>query len=28
MVTDAGHLPHFEQPEATFAALDAFATRR
>jgi pimeloyl-ACP methyl ester carboxylesterase len=25
LVTDAGHLPHFEQPEATFAALDTFA---
>ena len=24
LVTDAGHLPHFEQPQATFAALDAF----
>jgi pimeloyl-ACP methyl ester carboxylesterase len=24
IVTDAGHLPHFEQPQATFAALDAF----
>ncbi len=24
VVQDAGHLPHFEQPEATFALLDAF----
>lgn len=28
IVTDAGHLPHFEQPQATFAALDAFVARR
>jgi pimeloyl-ACP methyl ester carboxylesterase len=27
VVTDAGHLPHFEQPEATFAALDGFVKR-
>lgn len=27
-VTEAGHLPHFEQPDATFAALDAFAAER
>lgn len=27
LVTNAGHLPHFEQPEATFAALDAFVAR-
>jgi pimeloyl-ACP methyl ester carboxylesterase len=27
-VTDAGHLPHFEQPQATFDALDAFASHR
>lgn len=27
-VTDAGHLPHFEQPQATFAALDAFAAHQ
>jgi pimeloyl-ACP methyl ester carboxylesterase len=27
LVTGAGHLPHFEQPQATFAALDAFAAR-
>lgn len=24
IVSDAGHLPHFEQPDATFAALDAY----
>ena len=24
LIRDAGHLPHFEQPDATFAALDAF----
>lgn len=24
LVTDAGHLPHFEEPEATFAMLDAY----
>lgn len=28
IVTNAGHLPHFEQPQATFDALDAFAARR
>jgi pimeloyl-ACP methyl ester carboxylesterase len=28
IVTDAGHLPHFEQPQATFAALDAFVAQR
>lgn len=28
IVTDAGHLPHFEQPQATFDALDAFAAHR
>lgn len=28
LVTDAGHLPHFEQPQATFAALDAFAAHQ
>jgi pimeloyl-ACP methyl ester carboxylesterase len=28
IVTDAGHLPHFEQPQATFAALDAFAAQK
>ncbi len=27
VLTDAGHLPHFEQPQATFAALDAFITQ-
>ncbi len=27
IVTDAGHLPHFEQPQATFDALDAFVSR-
>ncbi len=27
-VSAAGHLPHFEQPEATFAAIDAFAEHR
>lgn len=26
-IPNAGHLPHFEQPQATFAALDAFAAR-
>ncbi len=25
LVADAGHLPHLEQPEATFARIDAFA---
>src|SRR5215469_2216216 len=24
IIADAGHLPHFEQPQATFAALDAY----
>ncbi len=24
VVPNAGHLPHFEQPDATFAALDGF----
>jgi pimeloyl-ACP methyl ester carboxylesterase len=24
IVRDAGHLPHIEQPDATFAALDAY----
>lgn len=28
LVTDAGHLPHFEQPQATFDALDAFVSHR
>jgi len=28
LVTDAGHLPHFEQPQATFDALDAFVAHR
>lgn len=28
VVTNAGHLPHFEQPQATFDALDAFAAHR
>lgn len=28
IVTDAGHLPHFEQPQATFDALDAFASHQ
>jgi pimeloyl-ACP methyl ester carboxylesterase len=28
IVTNAGHLPHFEQPQATFDALDAFAAHR
>jgi pimeloyl-ACP methyl ester carboxylesterase len=28
IITDAGHLPHFEQPQATFDALDAFASSR
>lgn len=28
LVADAGHLPHFEQPQATFAALDAFAAQK
>jgi pimeloyl-ACP methyl ester carboxylesterase len=28
IVTDAGHLPHFEAPEATFAALDAYLQTR
>ncbi|HLW03719.1 MAG TPA: alpha/beta hydrolase [Ktedonobacterales bacterium] len=28
LVTDAGHLPHFEQPQATFDALDAFVVHR
>jgi len=28
ILTDAGHLPHFEQPQATFDALDAFASQR
>jgi pimeloyl-ACP methyl ester carboxylesterase len=28
IVTDAGHLPHFEQPQATFDALDAFVAHR
>ena len=28
LITNAGHLPHFEQPQATFDALDAFAAQR
>jgi len=28
VVTDAGHLPQIEQPEATFALIDAFTTRK
>ena len=24
LIADAGHLPHLEQPRATFAAIDAF----
>lgn len=24
MIKDAGHLPHLEQPDATFDVLDAF----
>ena len=28
IVTNAGHLPHFEQPQATFDALDAFAAHQ
>jgi pimeloyl-ACP methyl ester carboxylesterase len=28
LVTEAGHLPHFEQPQATFDALDAFGSHQ
>ena len=27
LIVDAGHLPHIEQPTATFAAIDAFVAR-
>jgi pimeloyl-ACP methyl ester carboxylesterase len=28
IIPNAGHLPHFEQPQATFAALDTFVAQR